>query len=316
MNKKIFFLGVVLLIMGRLFAVHEIKLITLSADGTETSYALPSVQRIVFENNTMTVNMKSGADATNIVRVSFLLEIDYSNLKINEVSGVGEDSEKFYELINIGTEDIPLEGCRIYYNANGSVGQPFPPNDERLTWTGDATQVANAGELFCLIGRGNPGSFTTGLTPERILIITLKDPAGNVLDQCIRAEDTGIYAVGRDKSFSRIPDGTGPFYFTTPTPEQLNGDDATGLLLVPQKPVNVHDNKGKSSLFLFPNPVKTNLTLSGVTEGATINLIDMNGRLLQSIITQDDTADINVSSLPQGSYLLQVGKQVIKFIKQ
>ena len=168
----------------------------------------------------------------------------YSKIKLNEVSGVGNDDVKFYELINTGTKDVNLEGFKIFYNANSSTGQPFPPNDDRLTWTGNATHVIKAGELFSLIGRDypagtRPGSFTTGLTPERILIITLKDPNGKVIDQCIRAQDTGNYAVGRDMSFSRIPDGTGPFYFTAPTPDKMNGTSAEGLLLVPKTPESI-----------------------------------------------------------------------------
>ena len=141
---------------------------------------------------------------------------------MNEVSGVGGDDQKFYELINTGTADIPLAGCKIYYDANGSTGGTIPAAGVNLTWTGDATQIAEAGKLFSLIGRSTPGSFTTGLTAQRILIITLKDPEGNIIDQCIRAQDTGEYAIA-DKSFSRIPDGTGSFYFTTPTPGELNG---------------------------------------------------------------------------------------------
>ena len=160
--------------------------------------------------------------------------IDYTKLRLNEVSGAGDDPEKFYELMNIGTEPIPLAGCNIYYNANGQVNQSFPPTDNRLTWTGNERQFIMAEELYTLMGRDTPGSFTTGLTPERILIITLTDPDGNIIDRCVRAHDTGEYAVGRDKSFSRIPDGTGPFYFTTPTPKVLNGTSSVGLLLVPQ----------------------------------------------------------------------------------
>jgi len=163
-------------------------------------------------------------------------EIDYTKLKLNEVSGVGQDAAKFYELINIGDEDIPLEGVKIYYNANSNGGGAFPPNDDRLTWTGLASQKAEAGKLFSLIGRGTAeeGKFTTGLTAARILIITLKDPSGTVIDRCIRAADTGEYAI-TDKSFSRIPDGTGDFYFTTPpTPDETNGTSTEGLTLVPQ----------------------------------------------------------------------------------
>lgn len=156
----------------------------------------------------------------------------YSKLKLNEVSGVGGDSEKFYELINMGTTDIPLEGCTIYYNANGSTGGTLPNGEGNLTWTGCATQTIEAGGLLGLIGRNTECSFTTGLTGARILIITLKDPEGNVIDQCIRAKDTEDYEI-TNKSFSRIPDGTGPFYFTTPTPNATNGTSTEGLMLVP-----------------------------------------------------------------------------------
>ncbi|MCL1942573.1 MAG: lamin tail domain-containing protein [Candidatus Azobacteroides sp.] len=160
---------------------------------------------------------------------------DYSKLKLNEVSGVGDDPDKFYELINIGTADINLAGCKIYYQANSSTGGDIPDinlTDANLTWTGSTTQSAAGGRLFSLIGRNASGSFTRGLTAQRILVITLTDPDGNIIDQCIRAEDAGTYAI-TDKSFSRIPDGTGPFYFTTPTPDALNGTSATGLIQVP-----------------------------------------------------------------------------------
>jgi len=163
--------------------------------------------------------------------------VDYSKLRLNEVSGVGGDSDKFYELINLGDKDIPLYDCKIYYNANGATGGTLPTGKGNLTWTGLSNQTAQAGKLFSLIGRDNPvgtnpGSFTTGLTAGRILIITLEDPDGNVIDKCVRSADTGDYAI-TDKSFSRIPDGTGDFYFTTPTPDATNGTSTAGLTKLP-----------------------------------------------------------------------------------
>ena len=243
-TKKSFLWTLTFFLLGQLLAAQSFQMITLSADGEKTTYALSDVQKIVFENNTMIVNLKSGDSIPNITRLSFdqeLSKIDYSALRINEVSGVGSsDCDKFYELINTGADDINMEGCQIFYNANSNTGGTLPSGDGNLTWTGDATQVAKAGKLFSLIGRNggncsNPttsNSFTTGLTAARILIITLKDPAGNVIDQCIRAQDTGSYAI-TDKSFSRIPDGTGPFYFTTPTPGVSNGTSTEGLIEVP-----------------------------------------------------------------------------------
>ena len=219
----------------------------------KTKYILHAFLICVFFLGTLAMNAqtkvyvykKGGAAVeytiTDIDSISFTpppaAPVDYSKLKINEVSGVGADSEKFYELINTGTVDINLGDCQIWYNANPDTAQAFPPASDKLTWTGDASQVIKAGELFSLIGRNNPGSFTTGLTPERKLIITLKDLAGNTIDQCIRAEDTGDYSVGRNLSMSRIPDGTGPFYFSIPTPDAKNG----GSILVPATPVQIPD---------------------------------------------------------------------------
>jgi len=156
MNKKVLLLSLVLLVAGRLFAVGESQLITVSADGTETAYALPDVQKIVFENDSMTVKMKSGTGATGITCIKFLLSD------------------------NVGIENL----------------------------------------------------------------------------------------------------------------------------------------KPASKVFVFPNPVKTNLKVAGVDKNAKINLLDLSGKLLQSITAQDNSTDIDVSALSPGLYLLQIGEQVIKFIKQ
>jgi len=155
MNKKIFLFGVVLLMTGRLFAAEVPCLITVSADKNEKAYALTDVQRIVFENNTMTVKMKSASDVTGIVALRF-------------------DSRE------LGIPGVKQEG----------------------------------------------------------------------------------------------------------------------------------------GVFVFPNPVKTMLTVNGADVNAKINLYNLNGALLKSILAQDGSTDVDVSSLPPGTYFLRVGEQTVKFIKQ
>jgi hypothetical protein len=69
-----------------------------------------------------------------------------------------------------------------------------------------------------------------------MLQIQLLCPKGTVIDELNRARDEGDYNL-RDMSFSRIPDGTGPFYFTSNfTPGETNGTVTTGLRLLPQTP--------------------------------------------------------------------------------
>jgi len=86
----------------------------------------------------------------------------------------------------------------------------------------------------------------------------------------------------------------------------LSFDETTGI----------ESPKVESSIFVFPNPVKETLTVKGVEKDAIISLYDMSGKLLQSITSQENSTDINVSSLQQGIYLLQIDKQIIKFIKK
>jgi hypothetical protein len=175
-------------------------------------------------------------------------------LRINEVSGVeipnGNTATIFYELFNTGTEPIDLEGFEIWYNAAGSAGQAFPPNDNRLTWKGGASAIQVAGTIepggfFLIQGRSNatpPGPIQTGLTSSRNLIITLRDADGFLVDRMARAEDNrapwNVVGASNTSTMSRIPDGTGPFYFTPSpgTPGTTNGTSTTGLVAVPQTP--------------------------------------------------------------------------------
>jgi hypothetical protein len=221
--------------------------------------------------------------------------VDYSKLKLNEVSGVGNDPEKFYELINLGDKDIPLYDCKIYYNANSNTGGTLPAGKGSLTWTGSASQTIEAGSLFSLIGRNTAGSFTTGLTAGRILIITLEDPEGNIIDQCIRAADTGEYNF-TDKSFSRIPDGTGDFYFTTPTPNASNGASVDGLTRLPIDPLV--DLPVISNFIRDPSSVTPTDT---VTVSATVTTTTL---AISTVILQwtlDGTAQTDITMTKNGN---------------
>ncbi len=70
------------------------------------------------------------------------------------------------------------------------------------------------------------------------------------------------------------------------------------------------------SVFVFPNPVQSTLTVNGVDADSKIELYSVTGALVQSIFAQENATDVDVSSLPQGTYMLRVGEQTIKFVKQ
>ena len=71
------------------------------------------------------------------------------------------------------------------------------------------------------------------------------------------------------------------------------------------------ENVAIKSIVVYPNPTQDILHITGVTP-QTLRVFDLQGRLL--II--DNSTQVNVSHLNTGTYLLQVGTQVIRFIKQ
>ncbi|MBR5854824.1 MAG: T9SS type A sorting domain-containing protein [Paludibacteraceae bacterium] len=71
------------------------------------------------------------------------------------------------------------------------------------------------------------------------------------------------------------------------------------------------ENVAIKSIVVYPNPSQDILHIAGITP-QTLRVFDLQGRLL--II--DNSTQVNVSNLNTGTYLLQVGTQVIRFIKQ
>lgn len=103
---------------------------------------------------------------------------------------------------------------------------------------------------------------------------------------------------------------------------QLLGHDSTILAQEPIKNVrkitlinsedlSATENIAIPNIVVYPNPTQDVLLVKGV-ELQTLRVFDLQGRLLK---TTDD-AQVTVSDLASGTYLLQVGTQVVRFIKQ
>lgn len=54
----------------------------------------------------------------------------------------------------------------------------------------------------------------------------------------------------------------------------------------------------------------------GIEGPQTVRIYNMGGRMLLSAVSQDGEAQLYVGGLQNGTYLLQVGAQVVKFLKQ
>lgn len=71
-------------------------------------------------------------------------------------------------------------------------------------------------------------------------------------------------------------------------------------------------NVADDALVVYPNPTQDILCISGADAHTSLRVFDLSGHVL----TTAHGAQINVSALPAGTYLLQIGTQVVRFIKQ
>ena len=76
-----------------------------------------------------------------------------------------------------------------------------------------------------------------------------------------------------------------------------------------------NNNALLGSLSIYPNPVQDILFVEGVERNTTIRIFNVKGVLFQTVLAKEETEQLNVSTLPQGIYILQAGNQAVKFIK-
>jgi hypothetical protein len=84
------------------------------------------------------------------------------------------------------------------------------------------------------------------------------------------------------------------------------------------------DNEGNAvktednllSVSVFPNPTQEMLYVDGINAGETIRIFSLDGQMLLSSTADNGTISLSVESLSNGVYLLQIGTEIVKFIKQ
>ena len=83
------------------------------------------------------------------------------------------------------------------------------------------------------------------------------------------------------------------------------------LLFAHYAPTSI-DGIGEVSVYIFPNPVSNTLNIMGVDESATLAVYNLSGKC----IMKENGNTLNVSSLSQGTYILQIDGKFVKFIKK
>lgn len=71
-----------------------------------------------------------------------------------------------------------------------------------------------------------------------------------------------------------------------------------------------------ASVSVFADPVQQQLIINGIPENQILRIFDISGKLLMTSNSQCNQTRIDVSRLQNGTYLLQLGANVVKFVKQ
>ena len=79
--------------------------------------------------------------------------------------------------------------------------------------------------------------------------------------------------------------------------------------------VGIDEVQANTTCRVYPNPTQDILIIDNAN-CEKVYVFDLNGHLLQSTPINGEHTSINVTSLPQGDYLLLLNNQTIKFIKQ
>lgn len=98
------------------------------------------------------------------------------------------------------------------------------------------------------------------------------------------------------------------------TVEKTNKESQGGykkILFAHDAPTSI-DGIGEVSVYIFPNPVSNTLNIMGVDESATLAVYNLSGKC----IMKENGNTLNVSSLSQGTYILQIDGKFVKFIKK
>lgn len=83
----------------------------------------------------------------------------------------------------------------------------------------------------------------------------------------------------------------------------------------PNEATSIDDTQAATTCHVYPNPTQDMLIIDNANcDNAYI--FDLNGRLLKTTPISGERTSINVTSLPQGDYLLLLNNQTVKFIKQ
>lgn len=82
-------------------------------------------------------------------------------------------------------------------------------------------------------------------------------------------------------------------------------------ILFAEAPTDIEE-LGFTQVYVFPNPVVNTLNIQGVDETTPLEVYNLTGKSL----LKDKGTELDVTSLSQGTYILRINNNYVKFIKK
>ena len=89
-------------------------------------------------------------------------------------------------------------------------------------------------------------------------------------------------------------------------------EEGTYTKLLFAKDITSIDEVGEVAVYVYPNPVSSTLNIQGVDETASLSVYSLSGKC----VMQERGTEIDVTSINQGTYILRINNQYVKFIKK
>lgn len=195
------------------------------------------------------------------------------------------DFDDWIELYNTSNQEVDLSGYYLSDNPANLAkyeipqGITIPANGYRIFW---ADEDGVDGPYHCNFKLSADGETLFLLNPNLVIMDSVT---------------FGIQTV--DKTYSRIPNGTGNFVIKAPT-FNVNNETVVAVSEV---------ETGVDRLALFPNPVATAVTvkLNQIIDDQPLVVWDLTGRAVLTQIPNGTEMNISVQDWPAGLYTVQYG---------
>ncbi len=217
---------------------------------------------------------------------------EFMSSNISTIKDEFNQFDDWIELYNKGTQAINIGGYNLTDSPSNLTKWTFPANTTipaggyLIVWADEDSSQNSAGKFHANFKLSKSGEF-----------LALYNSTGQLLDSLTFGQQVD------DRSFSRIPNGTGNFVIRGSTFGK-NNESANAT--------NELENIGK--ITLAPNPTTGELTVS--TDGdplSNLSVLNSIGQVMMSVKGIDSQQyTLDLSDLSNGFYFLKIGKNTIK----